>query len=193
MAGLTVLDVSESPVVESSGGLEVLLRYIYTSQYLTAEDSFWPTHLENAQLAKNFGLHELESHALAAFEECFIDETNQNEIIDLLTYVPECKYTSKRFEDIVQGIREKHFDELAENPGTALLVGDQAIKDACLRRLSEQSEVTMQCEHCKQFRKLHTAPSTGRKRCSHEWAPWSSPVPQRAELHDEDFDIRSWV
>lgn len=190
MKGLKVLEFTETTTIGCTEDFEAPIKYICTSQYATAADISWCDHLERAQLAQAFAIPEMESHALTALEESLKAE-KLIEIVSFFEKIPQCQYSCKRFEQIIQGVHGLRLDELVEDPSTALDTGDQMIKDECLRRFANQAEDKMQCGDCEQHGTVYTTGTStaAQQKCRHDWAPWSPPPKRkRNELEDELAD-----
>lgn len=123
---------------ESAADFEAVIRYIYTSQYLTAKNGDWQTHLNRARVAWKFGVQDMEDAALAALEQWF-GAKDVRYILKMLN--KDHEYDSEKLQDRVKAICEKYKEQLEYEPGYALWTKDEAIMERCLQRLADEREL----------------------------------------------------
>ena len=99
-----------------------LLRYLYTLEYeeLGNLHMDWRHHLRVAEAANKYGVEELEHLAWASFRASVEAEYNIHTVLAVLRELPHWNYGGEAMDDIVEHLRDKHFEKL---------LGEQEFRD----------------------------------------------------------------
>lgn len=134
--------------------MKAVLRYIYTFEYgVDVEDPYF--HVRVAKLAYLFDMEDLEAKALARFDELARDETDVGRVLDMLYALRNGSYEDYAKEILSKiglMLREKHYEDLKEEPDFALLEDDKDLMKRCLKNTAFAHRLVLQyfqwCVRC---------------------------------------------